>query len=1235
MARKIAEETRGRRDHPALKVNPQAVQEGDQLIIRGSGWCDCPVKIEIGGQAVKPFRILQGLPVPDGLRPHSTGSFVVQISTLGIKPGRRRIVATSTHRIRKESVAETVEVLERARFKPDGALAEKPYWRARDFFRRRFGHIGFVPPGTRETQVRDIRRLREVRDRDKPSIPQRDPSFAACNWTPAGAGPMVRVGGAILPAVSGRTLAIAIDPTSPETNRTVYIGTANGGVWKSTDGGATWSPKTDYKGSLAIGALAIDPKEPKRIFAGTGEYWGKGWLNYYGNGLLRSEDGGDKWDELATGQFVHDEISRILFHPTDSQHMFLSSATGVWESKNGGVIWEKLRQGSVSDLVLLADPAQAPIFVLIAGFHGEGLRFSTWNGSSWSPWILTGPVVPGFNGGIALGQSRDNPKVIYAAFSSGAGLAGIFRTKDGGTGWDPVNPPPMPSDQTYYNFHISVHPADPDIVYYGEVRLWKTTTGGTGNALWTDITKSMVDPSGIHVDQHAFAFDPDKPEIIWACNDGGLFLSEAGGKTWSHRNRDLATLQYIHISSHPNWEAVILGGTQDNGAFRYSGNPAWRFSRDGDAGFTAIDSKTPTRMYSGYIANEFYRSDSAGKVGTWVKKTGTIQYSESPDEFYPPFTLDPSDPNVCYYGNHKLWRSPAADPPGSPGNADSWSAITDAFTGEIITAIAVDPTDSKTIYVGTTHGRVYRVKRTGTTWKLADVTKGDLTAPDLPAGKAPPEAVYISDIAVDTGGTVWVTVSSVYWIESTGEFTNDHVYRRDAMTGKWESRSNGLAKANPINTIVIDPTNNDRLFCGGDIGVFRTESAGANWEPWDEGLPNVPAFHLEIHGPRRLLRAATHGRSVWERPIDAPFCKMQDLYMRDNILDTGRVQPTPSGHPHPFEPSAIVHYWESVDIKVDAPDPGFQTPMPIEDYLFFESLLKHRQFKPGAKNRFYVQVHNRGVKPATNVKVQAFFANASAGLPPLPQNFWAELFSGNPSNQYWTPIGNTKLIPVLEAAEPGVVVWEYDVPSTAAEHSCLLALATCDEDPLDGGGILNADNLVRQRKQVTLKNLHLPRLGRGSPLRAKQACILEFHDPYQHRAPFDLVFHWESLPNETRIFVAFEKLPDKKPAVITKPDGLKRYGIVVARPKEKLFQEKLEHGCGQIRLFDLQRIYQLSPVKDRTTIIPSVRRPETDPLLVAINFLLPEKIKGESIRFSVVQQAGRRIVGGSTYLLYP
>jgi photosystem II stability/assembly factor-like uncharacterized protein len=1304
MARKTSKQDEDKKT-AAIAANPSVLLQGESVTVRGTGWEDCPVRILIDGGAVPTARVTQGFPVPQGVRPDGAGEFVVTLATNGIKPGKRQITAASTHRSRKRSTV-AVQILERpvSDFSsgPDEEEAEGlPYLRASALFDRRFGHIGFVPPGTKQTQVHQLRYLRGLRDGRKsgqPGLPPADgfdpsmPVPGVCNWNPAGAGPVV-VGPTL--AWAGRTLAIAFDPVTPST---IYIGTANGGVWKTTDGGLTWAPKSDYQMSLASGALAIDPNNNLRIFAGTGEYNDVGAGTYYGNGLLRSTNGADTWSELATATFQRDEISRILFDLTDptSQRMFLSADSGVYATTDGGVNWTLLHAGSASDLVAVVSGMSVK---LVAAIRGSGLWTSTRTGMAWSAWTqIASAAFPPSVGRIALGQSKNNPQTIYALLAGPADdIAGMARTDDGGSSWNPVTirlafstpinvassstaghqhnvsvpaadltaapaahayvttvagAPPHThtlsltanqiqqvaggqtvvqatdpdatghqhsfrfklTGQTWYNLHVSVHPDDPNIVYFGVVLLWKNTTGG---GVFANVTSN-------HTDNHAFAFDPvDPTNTIWSCNDGGVYRSQDGGMTWAHRNRDLATLQYRSVALHPQWEAVMIGGTQDNGTHRYSGNPAWELSAGGDGGFTAIDPGTPTRMYQEYVGSAFYRSDSAGAPGSWVPKNAGITGGA---EFAAPFEIDPSTPNVCYFGGDKLWRS--------PDNADSWSAITNTLAGDI-TAIAVHPTDSTTLYVGTTQGHVYRVQKTGGTWALVDVTTTDLTGPNLPTG------VYVGDLAVDTAGTVWVTMASVLWVESTGEFSNDHVYRRLSGGASWETRSTGLAQADPINTIVIDPTNNNRLFCGGDLGVFRTEDAGGIWTPWDEGLPNVPVFDLAIHTPRRLVRAATHGRSIWERPIDAGSCPMVDLYLRDNILDTGRVIPSPDGQPNPFDPATLVHHWQSVDIKVDALEgspPAYQTAAPIDDYVSFQAALQHRSARRGQINRFYVQVHNRGVSKATNVQVRAFFCqDAHAGLPPLPADFWSagKPFAGTPSGTDWTAIGPTQSFSELPPAQPGIKEWDWPVPFTANQHSCLLSVATCTEDSLDGTGITSPDFLVINRKQAALKNLHVDDAVMGMPLPPEGAYILHLRAPDQRETISDIVFHWGSLPKGTKIYIAVEIPPTKIPAILAKPDELKLGGVSVRANGKKLFVETREGPCGELRRFDLKRIFELSQTKDRTSTIPGVRIPYDRSLAIAMNVELPDDVKEKSVQFDVMQRSGKWLVGGSTYLLRP
>ena len=1288
-------------DKGKIGLEPARTMRGQPILIRGSGWEVVPLTLHIDRTQVRGQRILLGSPVEAGFRPSPVGEFLVEITTLDLKPGRHRVRVEALCDPEIGSASQTLEVdplpgrrppekeetedeRRRREIKQDGGGG--PFLRQQDWFQRRFGHLGYIPEGLRLTQVESIRNLRRLRDKDigLPDPVPGQPQPGVCNWTPVGPGPVV-----VSPtsAFAGRVISIAFDPTNANT---IYIGAANGGVWKSTNRGVTWSPRSDYQNSLAIGALAIDPNNNQRIFAGTGQY-GAAVGTFYGNGILYSSNGGTSWTELATSTFQRDEISKLLFDPTDttSQRMFLSSRQGVWETVDGGLNWSLLRAGAASDLVLIVSGGNVQ---LIAGFAGSGIFTATRIGTTWGTWTqyISTNFPPAF-ARIALGQSLNNPAHIYAAFSDGGNLAGIARTPDGGTNWNRVTPPLAAditvessaggatahthtvmltsaamtggtltyttngpntgaahthtitltaaqlsdlrdgiasvtvtssvksghshtftlnrrnSGQTWYNFHISPHPTNPDIVYYGEVSLWKSSTGG---APWTSLPI-------LHTDNHAFAYAPDDANQVWSVGDGGVYMSPDAGVTFQHRNRDLQVLEYISIAQHPQWETIMIGGTQDNGTQRFTGNPAWQFVDGGDGGFTAIDASNPFRMYHEYVRQHFYRSDSHGAAGTWAYKPAGNPGSV---EFYAPFVLDPSNSNVCYFGADELWRS--------ANNADSWDAITSTINGNI-TAIAVHPTNSNIIYVGTTGGRVYQVQKTGATWALADVTTTEITGTGLPAN------VFISDLAADSTGNLWVTLSSVLWSETTGEFSNDHVYRRAAGAGNWVSRSTGLAQANPINSIVIDPADSNRLFCGGDVGVFRTDNAGMagmSWSPWDQGLPNVAVFDLQIHGPRRLVRAATHGRSIWERPIDSAACPLVDLYMRDNILDSGRVQPTPSAN-HPFDAALWAGHWQSEDIKVDAPEPNFQTTNIVSDYVAFAS-LQHRTARRNRTNRFYVQVHNRGVNVAHNVQVRAFFAATSPGLPPLPGDFWTggRPFAGTPSGPNWTPIGATFNLGDLEPGEPGIAEWDWLIPNSAPGHSCLLAVATCNEDPITGVGTLDPDQLVLNSKHVTLKNLVVENAVAGTAMPPDQGMTAELHSGSPEDKIADLLILWGSLPRETRLFIVFSRGADNEPVINASAEEWKRQGIEISNKYTKLFPDSTRDAYGCVVKLDRTRVLVLRPGDRDYTTIPGIRLSYGTPVQMGMNLILPKDASG-AYQFDLVRLAGERIIGGVTYRL--
>ncbi len=1037
-----------------VRIVPAVVSENQSFLLLGSGWSDCPATIALGGKPALIESVLEGQRVKGGVRPRG-GRFVVRVSNHGTKPGRHELTVASGER--RATIALAVGERVRPSGREEDCYVALDYWRNIAEFERRFRSIGYVPPGVLAARMRSIAALRAKQAR-RPTLGHplgggvffSPPVLGGTNWTPRGPAPIAAGDSSGAPAFSGRVLSLAVDPSD---SRRVYAGTINGGVWRSTDDGATWSARTDDQPSLSIGALAIDPNATNRVFAGTGEYVEGSLYHAFGQGVLYSNDFGDTWTSLAAATFDRAAITRILFDPADTgHHMFLAADSGLYESTTGGVAWAQIYPQSVSDLVILGSGAGLQ---LLAAVYGQGLVRGTFAGGAWSWVSISSGAFPSSNlARISLGQSRNHPQNIWAVFgypesTNAARLSAIAKSADGGSTWAPVMLPTGTTYSTPYMLYAAVHPDDPNTVFVGANQTFVTRTG---DAPWTEL-------SGLHMDHHAMVFDPSNSSHSYVGCDGGVFFSGDTGTTWSQRNDGLSALQLYHVANHPQWAAIVAGAFQDNGGAIGTAAPAWLTDywpglgsggMGGDGTCVEFDPNDPSRVY--YMSyGVIYVSSDGGRT---FPNNITVP---SPAEWNPPFVTDAANPGVCYVGSNVLLRS--------SDHAGSFTPVTAALTGNL-TAIAIHPANPDVLCAGTAQGHVYRVQRTGPDWTLPNVTTTDVTGPPLPPG------MYISDLAIDSTGSVWVSFSSILQPVEPGVFSEDHVFFLAAGSSAWVTRSNGLAQANPVNALAIDPTNDAVVFCGADTSVFRWNASapgGGSWELWDEGLPNSPIYHLAIHAPSRLIRAATYGRGVWERSIDTFVQPMVDIFLRDDILDDARG-PAPINVPDPFAPANLVWWWQSEDIKVDAPP--FQTPAPVTDDVALANLVVHQNPQRGQTNRLYVQVHNRGPLKATTVLVRAFFADASMMLPDLPGDFWAwpNPFSGDPSADAWTPVGPASTPVDLEPGQTHVVEWDWAVPMSAAPHTCMLAIATCDQDALTTGA-LHVGDLVVGSNNSTLKNL--------------------------------------------------------------------------------------------------------------------------------------------------------------------
>ena len=851
--------------------------------------------------------------------------------------------------------------------------------------------------------------------------------------------------------VTGRITSIAVDPVNPNT---LYAGAAQGGVWKSVNAGANWFATSDNELSLAIGAIAVDPANPQIVYAGTGEGNFAG-DSYYGNGVLKSINGGASWTMNATATFVGARFCRIAITPGTSTRIFGATTIGLYRSNDAGVTWSKMTGGTLpgsacTDVVI---DRTTPTTVY-AAFWGQGI-WKTTNASAAAPtWTkLTSGLPTGAFTRIGLGISRTSPNVVYALLAdSGYTINGFYTTVNSGASWTNI---PLPGGniggQGFYNLNVCVDNTSPNIVYLSGISVWKAVRNSSGVFTITNVGAT------VHPDNHAFAQHPTNPMLVYAGNDGGIYRSIDGGTTWDDSiNKDLCITQFEFIAQHPTSDAVVLGGTQDNGTEQFRNDPVFYHSDDGDGGYCLIEqAPNANNALSTYYGASPKRSTIGGKFGSWMSVTSGINATGA--LFYPPMAMDRTNSQNVALGTRSLNVTTTQ---GTGG----WSSVT--IPGFTASLSAIDYVNSNLIYAGATNGNVFCFRKSGLTWSVTAIH-----AAPLPVG------AFVTDIAAAPGAPNVVIVTF-------GGFGIPHVWRGLVPTSgaaAWTSISTGLPDI-PVNALVIDPASAAVIYIATDVAVYRSTNSGASWTQFSQGLPNCAVFDLQLHAPTRLLRAATHGRGLWEKKLDVPSLPAADLYFRDHTMATGRIVPSPNNVPSAFEdPLQLVTlnqpqwFWMSTDMKVDAlagTIPSYQFPIAAVDYVVYESKLQHRNSVRGQVNRVYVQLHNRGFANAANVTVKLLWADASAGLPNLPPDFWTTFPNNSSNTTLWHPIGTAKVVPALSNVLPQILEWDFTPPLTASSHCCLLVVMDSPSDPIPAGNkVFNVSQLVTNEKRAALKNL--------------------------------------------------------------------------------------------------------------------------------------------------------------------
>jgi photosystem II stability/assembly factor-like uncharacterized protein len=679
------------------------------------------------------------------------------------------------------------------------------------------------------------------------------------------------------PLRGGRVVAVAGVRGQP---MVFYFGGTGGGVFKTTDGGATWRPASDKDFRTgSIGAIAVSESDPNVVLVGTGEPCIRANLSS-GDGVYKSTDAGKTWRNIGLSDTR--QISQIAIHPKDPDVAWVAALghpwgpnaeRGIFKTTDGGKTWRKVLyvddKTGASDLAL--DPTNPRIlyaamwqavrkpWTMESGGPGSGLWKSTDGGETWKK--LAGGLPEGIVGKIGVSVSASRPERVYALVEAEKG--GLFRTDDGGEKWTRVSENRELIQRAWYYTHVFAHPTNPDVVYVLNVGSWRSGDGG----------KTFQKFRIRHGDHHDLWIDPDDPERMIEGDDGGATVTFNGGASWSTQNNQ-PTAQFYRLATDDRIPYWLYGAQQDNTDVaipsavpgRFIGPTDWHPAGGGESGWVQPDPRDPNVTYGGSYGGEITRSDRRTRqsriITAWPQPidgqaTRDLKYRFN---WNAPILVSRHDPKVLYHAAQKVlrstdegttWEEVSPDltrddksKEGYPGGPIT-REITGAETYPTIFYLAEAPDEAGVLWAGTDDGLVW-VTRDGTkTWQ--NVT---------PAGL--PQTVQINAIDVPPGGKGRAYVAATaYRMDDDRPF----VYRTSDYGKSWAKITNGIPGNVFVRVVREDPERRGLLFAGTERGLYVSFDDGESWQPFQRNLPAVPITDLEVK--RGDLLVATQGRAFW------------------------------------------------------------------------------------------------------------------------------------------------------------------------------------------------------------------------------------------------------------------------------------------------------------------------------------------------------------------------------------
>ncbi|HXB38981.1 MAG TPA: PKD domain-containing protein [Bacteroidia bacterium] len=659
---------------------------------------------------------------------------------------------------------------------------------------------------------------------------QNNSTQATATWQYIGPSSGVPNGGG-----AGRLCFITFDPVTPST---MWVGSPAGGLWKSTNSGASWTVVNDHLANLGAAHLAIDPTNSNIMYLSTGD---RDATDTYSIGLLKSIDGGLTWNTTGLSYNVSQmrNVNCVLIDYTNTQILYAATGSGVYKSVDAGVNWLNVKSGGYKDLKFKPGDHNT-IYACGSGFTRSANAGATWSNVNF----------PAPNGNsisrVAMAVTPADPTAVYVLGGQGAtpsyGFAGFYKSTNSGVSFTKVCSSPnllgwSPSGndtggQAWYDLIVAANPTNANEVICGGVNTWKSTNGGTSFSLFTHWYGGGGKPY-VHADCHAIEYFPGNSSNIYIGCDGGLFSTTNGGTSWGMSSTGLQIGEQYRLGVSQSNQNYTMTGWQDNGcSLTNQGSSTTNYVLGGDGMECAIDPTTPTVVYGEQYNGSINKSVNTGGSFNGIVGTGGTGVNEN-GAWVTPYVIDPNNHNTLYVGKSQVYRSTNA--------GGSFSTLSTVTSGGSFIALAVAPSNSNYVYAAKA-GEVW-VTTNGNTFSQVALPYSPVTY--LCVDPANPQRVWATIGGYTAGNKVYYSSNAgTTWINITGNLPNL-----------------------PANCIAYGPGSNDGLYVGTDIGVYYKDNTLSNWIFYSNGLPNVIVDELEFQISTLKLRAATYGRGLWE--IDA------------------------------------------------------------------------------------------------------------------------------------------------------------------------------------------------------------------------------------------------------------------------------------------------------------------------------------------------------------------------------